>query len=366
MKHITPLLFCFAFTLIFSQCKNSKPQAETPDKSGCIISPELEKLLQWQQISQGKANQELSLTGNVSYDLNNLYRYQSLATGVVQRTYFNLGDYVKKGQLLAEIKTASLNEQGSEMSRAGQELILAERQLKATQNLHVDGIASDKELLEAEKDVTLAKAELKKLQQTLQLTGGDIKKGVMLVHAPMAGYIVEKKITPGYQLTEGDDNLFIISDLTKVWVMVNVYAAQLSVVQEGASVEISTTAYPDKFFKGKIARLSNIFDPEEKVMKAVVEINNNGLELKPDMMVSVNILRQSETAAIAIPTSAVIFDDDTYNIVRYHSGCDAESLSFSPIAHDKNFYYTHDNNLRVGDTVISQNHLLVYNKLKGR
>lgn len=366
MKPITYLLSLWITSIFFTGCSTATPEPVVAEKNKCVISPELEKLLKWQQLSLGKANQELALTGNVSYDLNNIYRYQSLANGVVQKTYFSLGDYVKKGQLLAEIKTVTLNEQRSEISKNEQELLLAERQLKATENLHKDGIASDKELLEAGKDVRIAQAELQRLQQTIQLQGGDIKKGVMQVYAPMNGYVVEKKMTPGYQVTEGDDNLFILSDLKKVWVMVNVYAAQLSMVKEGSEVEINTTAYPDKHFTGKITRLSNIFDPEEKVMKAVVEIDNSNLELKPDMMVSVNVQKRSETEAVAIPASAVIFDDDTYNVVRYHSGCDAENISFTPIAQDRNFYYTLEPVLRVGDTVISQNHLLVYNKLRGR
>ena len=184
----------------------------------------------------------------------------------------------------------------------------------------------------------------------------------------MSGYIVEKKITNGYQVNAGDADLFVISDLKKVWVMANVYAAQLAKVQPGERVDISTTAYPDQTFEGKITRLSNIFDPEEKVMKAIIEINNADLKLKPDMMVSVTVHQPLQREAIALPVNDVIFDNDEYHVVIYHNDCDVQSKTIKPFAHDRKYYYLEMDNgvVRKGDTMISQNQLLFYNKQKGQ
>jgi cobalt-zinc-cadmium efflux system membrane fusion protein len=164
----------------------------------------------------------------------------------------------------------------------------------------------------------------------------------------------------------GDDDLFVLSDLKRVWVMANVYAAQLGMVKAGQDVDISTTAYPGKIFNGKISRLSNIFDPEEKVMKAVIELDNAGLALKPDMMVSVNVHMSTSEKALAVPLNAVIFDNDTYHVVAYHSDCDVRDLTIKPISHDKQYYYIDGTDLHPGDTIITQNQLLIYNQLKGR
>lgn len=353
--------------VLLSACHNSSNTTTTAQAPNiCIISPSLKSLIQLTPLSEAPVHGELELTGSVSYDQDHLYRYQSLASGVVRDVRFNLGDYVTKGQVLAEIKTTELSDQSAELHKAEAALALSERQLRATTSLHDDGIASDKELLEAQNDVAAGKLEINRIKETLTIQGGSVDKGVLLIHAPMSGYIVGKKMTTGYQVNAGDDDLFIISDLKKVWVMANVYAAQLGMVKAGQEVAISTTAYPGKIFAGKIARLSNIFDPEEKVMKAVVEIDNAGLELKPDMMVSVNVHMNMEEKALAVPLDAVIFDDDNYHIIAYHSDCDVRELTIAPLSHDKQYYYVNEDVLHKGDTIISRNQLLIYNQLKGR
>lgn len=354
--------------ILISACHhaNTTTTTTTQETNTCIISPSLKALIQLTPLSEAPVHGELELTGSVSYDQDHLYHYQSLASGIVRTVRFNLGDYVTKGEVLAEIKTTELSDQSAALHKAEATLALAERQLSATTSLHDDGIASDKELLEAQNDVAADKLEINRIRETLSIQGGSVDKGVLVIHAPMSGYIVAKKMTGGYQVNAGDDDLFIISDLKRVWVMANVYAAQLGMVKAGQEVAISTTAYPGKVFTGKIARLSNIFDPEEKVMKAVVEIDNANLELKPDMMVSVNVHMNTAEKALAVPLDAVIFDDDNYHVVVYHSDCDVRELTINPLSHDKQYYYVNEDVLHKGDTIISRNQLLIYNQLKGR
>lgn len=359
-------IFYIGLAMVMTACHSNTTTPVTQEINTCMISPELKSRIQLSALTEAPIHAELELTGSVSYDQDHLYRYQSLASGVVREVRFNLGDHVTKGQVLAEIKTTELNDQSAELQKQTAALALAERQLRATMSLHDDGIASDKELLEAQNDVANAKLDIKRIKETMTIQGGSVEKGVLLIKAPMTGYIVEKKMTPGYQVNAGDDDLFVISDLKRVWVMANVYAAQLSMIKAGQEVEISTTAYPGKTFKGKIARLSNIFDPEEKVMKAVIEIDNAGLELKPDMMVSVSVHMNAAEQAVAVPLDAVIFDDDTYHVVLYHNDCDVRDVTIAPLSHDKQFYYVNDSTLHMGNTIISRNQLLIYNQLKGR
>lgn len=348
-------------------CGDKHTEPKQQQREPCIISGELKKLIKMEVVSTTRAAYETELTGNVSYNQDNLYRYQSLASGLVQKVHFNLGDWVQKGQVLAEIKTTELNEQKSSLSIYNAALRLAQRNLKSIESMHRDGLASDKELLEAENEVENAKADINRVNQSASIQGGNIERGLLIIRAPMSGYIVEKKITNGYQINAGDDDLFVISDLKKIWVMANVYAAQLNKVSVGEQVEISTTAYPDVKFPGKITRLSNIFDPEEKVMKAIIEIDNPDLMLKPDMMVSITVNQPLNEDVIALPVAHVIFDNDAYHVLVYHSDCDVQLKTIKPFNHDRKFFYLKPNNgvVNSGDTIISQNHLLLYDKLNG-
>jgi membrane fusion protein, heavy metal efflux system len=366
MHQISIIMAAWLLTATACQNNNKQEQSSAKDTAACVITPALKPLLSFYAPQITEVGGELELTGSISYDMDHLYRYQSLASGIVKQVHFSLGDYVQKGQLLAEIRTTELSGQSAELHKAEAAQKLAQRQLAATKRLHEDGIASDKELLEAQNDAGNATLEISRIRETLAIQGGSVEKGVLLVRAPVSGYVVEKKMTNGYQTDAGEDDLFVLSDLKKVWVMANVYAAQLGLVKVGQSVDISTTAYPGKMFAGKIARLSNIFDPEEKVMKAVIELDNNGLALKPDMMVSVHVHLQSEEKALAVPLDAVIFDEDAYHVVQYETDCDVRDVIVQPLSHDKRYYYVHSYDIHAGDSLINRNHLLIYNKLKGR
>lgn len=348
-------------------CGPSQEVPKTAAATACIITPELSKLIRTDTVDEGYVNAELEFTGSVSYDQDHIYRYQSLASGVIQQVNFNLGDYVEKGKVLATLKTAELSGQKSELHKAEAELNLARRNLQATRNLHQDGVASDKDLLEATNTVVAAESEIGRIKETLTLQGGSVENGQLVIRAPMSGYIVAKKITNGYQVDAGEDDLFVLSDLKKVWVMANVYAAQLGSVAVGQKVDIVTTAYSDKVFSGSITRLSNIFDAEERVLKAVIALDNNDLALKPSMMVRVNVQKASGETGLRVPRNAALFVDNSYRVIRCTQGCQAEAVAIDPISSDRNYYYlASGQGLSKGDTLITRNPLLIYNKLKER
>jgi cobalt-zinc-cadmium efflux system membrane fusion protein len=361
-------IFLSGMLLLAASCKDNSEghqKAAGPEEQ-CILTPELKQLVHMEPVLATTISKELELTGSISYDQDHIFRYQSLVSGLIENVYFKMGDYVKKGQVLAQVRTTELSGQKSELHKAMLELKLAQRQLDATRHLHADGIASDKELVEAGNAVATVQAEIQRINETLLIQGGNIEKNVLIIRSPSNGYVVEKKITNGYQVQAGEDDLFVLSDLKKLWVLANVYPAQLGVIKTGQEVAIQTTAYPEKSFVGKISRLSNVFDPEEKVMKAIIEINNHYLELKSSMMVNVLVQQKTQQQAIGIPLSAAIFDKNSYHVVLYRSDCDIKNLTIHPVSRDKQFYYINTGELQASDTIITQNHLLVYEKLNGR
>lgn len=347
-------------------CDRRQETATISTPAPCIITPELKKRITLETVSSMPVTQELELTGSVSYDQDHLYKYQSLVSGVVQRVLFKTGDYVQKGQVLAEVSTTELSGQKSELLKAEAELKLAQRKLDATTQLYDDGIASEKEQQEATNELSAARAEVNRIREVLALQGGNIKRGQLLIKAPLSGYVVEKKITAGSQIDAGEDDLFVLSDLTKVWVMANVYAAQLERVKAGQQVDIQTTAYPGRIFSGRISRMSNVFDAEERVLKAIIELDNRELLLKPSMMVQINVYQPAQEHAMAIPKNAVLFIDNAYHVLLYRNDCEVEIKDITPAGDDRKFYYINDGSIQDQDQIISKNHLLIYNKLKER
>ena len=123
----------------------------------------------------------------------------------------------------------------------------------------------------------------------MSMYGYNRASGTFSVKSPMAGYVVHKNTSSGSTIAEGGDIVFTIADLSRVWIVANVYAGDLQFVSEGMEVEITTLSYPDEVFSGKINTLSQVFDPEEKVLKSRIFMDNKDLKFKPEMSVIVKL-----------------------------------------------------------------------------
>lgn len=352
--------------LITVSCRSNQANDVPAESKKICLNDELQKIINITTISKVEGNEILKLTGNVSYDENKIYRFVPLLSGVIQRVHFTLGDYVKKGQILLEIRSADLNDMSASLREANIKLKIAQRQLYATQNLYADGVASDREVLEAQSEVGNTESEIKKIRESLAMYGGNIESGVLTVKAQNSGFIVEKNVVDGHQIESGNEPLFVIGDLSKVWVMANVYAGNMNAVKSGLKVEIETTAYPDKVFNGIISRISNVVDPNEKVLKAIIALDNPGQLLKPEMMTTVNVHLTQKSTMVSIPQHAVIFDNETYHLIRVNDHCDLQIIDFMPDYENNNYYFSSSPEIQPGDSIIQKNSLLVYNKLIGK
>ncbi|WP_311316201.1 MULTISPECIES: efflux RND transporter periplasmic adaptor subunit [Weeksella] len=120
--------------------------------------------------------------------------------------------------------------------------------------------------------------------------------------------MIQKSISSGQSITSDSDALFSISNLKKVWVMVNIYVSNLKYVKTGDLVKVKTIAYPDQIYTGKIDKIYNVFDDNEHVLKARVVLENQNLNLMPGLRVDIIINKNtSDRNAYAIPNDALIF-----------------------------------------------------------
>ncbi len=355
-----------AFLLLNScQQSNSSVMAPTEKKAYCITE-ELKKTLNFEKVSLRPIQETLSLTGNIQYDIDQTTPFVSLLDGVVTATYFSLGDYVKKGQVLAEIKSASLNEMQDENRSLNSQLKVAQRHLASIQSMFKDGIASQKDLLEAESEVDLLQSKMQSNRSNMSLYSASSDKSVFTVKAPSNGYIVSKNISPGMSIAGADDELFTISNLSEVWVMANVYATNMRHVATNMPVTVKTLAYPDETFAGKITSISQVFDQEERVLKAKIVMKNTDMKLKPGMSADIILgLDASDKKAIAIPNQALVFENNQNYVVIYKNDCTLEVRLVNSIA--KNDFYTYiEAGVQEGETVITNNQLLLLEEINNR
>jgi cobalt-zinc-cadmium efflux system membrane fusion protein len=303
----------------------------------------------------------LNLTGKISFNQDQVVKVFPLVGGHIETIKADLGDFVKKGQTLAVIRSgdlADLEQQG--ISARGQ-LSVAQKNLQVTEDMAQAGLSSQRELVASKEQLLAAKGEVNRVTERRRILGGN--GSVYVVKAPMSGFIVEKTASPGMELRSDDpENLFTISNLDRVWVMANVYESDLANVHEGDPTTITTLSYPDKVFHGRIDKIFNVLDPDSKTLKVRVTLDNADYRLKPEMFANVSVTYPGRDKRVTVPAGAVVFDKNRNFVV-------AVNKENQPIVREVNIYKTVGqktflaSGLTPGDRVVTTNQLLIYNAL---
>ena len=308
-------------------------------------------------------SEELTLTGKVEYNPDQVMSYTPLVNGIVNRMYFSLGDKVTKGQDLVDIRSSEVGALQADLAEAKDELAIVERELEAAQMMFEDHMLSQKDLLETEAKVRQAKSTYQRITNDLNILGKTKANGLFTVSAPMTGYIVNKNGASGSTLTPEGEPLFTIADLKKVWVVASVYASNLTSVKEGMEVSISLLPYPNEVFTGKISHISQVFDSEEKILKARIEMANPDLKFKPEMAAVVKLKEITNQPYLSVPSEALIFDSNRYFVVVESQSQDYRIKEVTLQGHNETSTYI-SSGLTEGDEVVVKNHLLIYSELK--
>src|SRR5690606_16938674 len=114
-----------------------------------------------------EVTRHIALTGEVSYNPDKVVQFVSWVEGIAVQTHFSLGEYVKKGQVLATMKSPELNLLAADAKRIEAELKAARRDLERTTGLHSDHIASEIELVQAQSAIEMLEAELAGIRSNL-------------------------------------------------------------------------------------------------------------------------------------------------------------------------------------------------------
>ncbi|MDR0505506.1 MAG: efflux RND transporter periplasmic adaptor subunit [Dysgonamonadaceae bacterium] len=316
------------------------------------------------EVSSVNQETELTLAGKVEYDPDRIINYVSPIHGLVERVYFSLGDKVQKGQTLFDIRSSDLSALQSELLAQEAELDVARRALMNAQSMYDDKMVSDKDLLEAKAKFRQTEAAYERARNDMSSwhSRGD---GTFSILAPMSGYIVGKQVASGSPVSTESSPLFVIADLSKVWITANVYASDLTQVQENMLVEITALAYPGETFEGKINAMSQVFDPEEKVLKARIAMTNANLKFKPEMAVLIRLKNKTAIQRLAVPSNSVIFDDNKYFVV-VEEETGKYSVRHVELAgsYDQLTYIS--KGLKNNEKVVIENQLLIYESMSGK
>jgi Cu(I)/Ag(I) efflux system membrane fusion protein len=235
--------------------------------------------------------------GRVEPDERRMYTIAPKFEGYVERLHVNVtGQAVGKGQPLFEVYSP--------------ELVSAQREYA----IAVQGVAA---LKDADRQAQagmrqLAQASLLRLknwdisdEQIKGLTTSGATLRTLTFSSPVSGIVMEKKAVQGMRFMPGE-MLYQVADLSRVWVIADVFEQDLALIKNGAKAQISINAYPDKTFTGTVTYVYPTLKAETRTVPVRVELANPGLLIKPGMFAQVEMQVHAKGQSVTVPVSAVI------------------------------------------------------------
>jgi cobalt-zinc-cadmium efflux system membrane fusion protein len=253
---------------------------------------------------------ELNATGAVFPDVSREVPVISLANGRVVDIKVRLDDAVKKGQLMFRVQSPDINNAFDAYLKAINDEQLANKAFIRAKDLLTHGAVSQAVFEQAEDAENNAKADLSAADEQLKLYGvdKDHPSPVVNVYAPTSGVVVAQNITnagaAGVGLA-GSATAFTVADLSRVWVVCDVYENDIPKLQLGQEAKITLNAYPDRPLKGRVSDIGPILDPSLRTAKVRIEVANPGF-LKLGMFATATFTGRSREAHAVVPSNAIL------------------------------------------------------------
>jgi cobalt-zinc-cadmium efflux system membrane fusion protein len=273
-------------------------------------------------VAPTKLTRTLRLTGAVAYNAFKTTPVITQVGGPVSRILVVPGQHVATGQPMLEVSSPDYSQLLDSYLKAADSFRLANKNYARAQDLYQHHANAERDVEQAESDRNQAQADLNAADQGMRILGiknpGDLAKAPasaqIPVLAPIGGQVVERLVSPGQVVQAGQTQAFTISDLSTVWVLANVYQADLALIRSGDDVVVQTDAYPNSFH-GKISYVSPALDPNTRTLQARIVVDNPGELLKRDMYCTVTVTAGSISNAIALPDSSILRDDNNQPFV---------------------------------------------------
>lgn len=283
------------------------------------------------QLTEARA-QNISLglpfPGEVRFDEDRTAHVVPRVPGVVEAVAVNLGQTVKKGQLLAVIASQQISDQRSEQAAAQRRLTLARTTYEREKKLWQDKISAEQDFLqarqalqEAEIAVSNARQKISVLSGSVVATGGNRYE----LRAPFDGVVVEKHLTPGEVVDEATA-AFTLSDLSRVWVTFGVSPKDLNKVQVGKAVTVSAPELNAEV-TGSVAYVGSLLGEQTRTATVRVTLENPQGSWRPGLFVTALVATDSREAQVAVPETAIQTVEDKPTVfVRTDDGFEARAV----------------------------------------
>jgi len=289
------------------------PAAPAP----ATLSPAQLAFLKFARIAEGDPVDVADVPGTVDFDEERTARLAAPVSGRVAELLVRVGDEVAADQPLVAIDSPEVKAAQADWVRAEADERVARRAAERARRLEAARAIAEKDRLQAEEDARKAAADLERARailERLRVAPGD-RGSRYLVRAPFAGTVVERKALVGLEVSaEAADPLIVVSDLSRVRVVMRVPERQLALLAPGERVEIRVDAYPDPF-PGEVTAVGDVVDDATRTVPARCTVPNPEHRLKPAMFARVDVKPPSDRRPLTVPVAALLSDGDGFRVI---------------------------------------------------
>jgi membrane fusion protein, heavy metal efflux system len=366
--------------------ESPQPTGTSPDPDGHVVTLDAQQMqrIRLETVDPRTFHAEKLATGRIAFNDELMTPVFSPYAGRVLHLIAKPGDAVKLGSPLLELYTPDLvqAESGliaaaSTVAKAKTALNLARRTEERQHQLYLNQAAALKDweqaqsdLQNAESDTRAAEAALLAARDQLRVFGksdADIARveqahtidRVTTVGSPITGTITARKVGPGqYIRPDNADPLFIIADLSKMWMLASVYETDVPLIKVGQPVEVSVVAYPNEVFKASISHIGAAVDPGTHRVDVRAVVENREQKLKPEMFATFRIITDADVPALAVPLSAIVREGEKTR-VWVAQGANQFAQREVTIGLEQDGYVQILSGLQAGEQVVAEEGLLL-------
>jgi len=308
----------------------------------------------------------LRLTGAVAYNSFRTTPVITQVSGPVSRVAVLPGQKVNQGDPMLYVSSPDYSQLRSNYLKAKSAFALAQKANARAQDLYQHRAIAEQNVEQAQSAEVQAGGDLMAAQAALKVMGITDPDALVNgppsfeipVKAPIGGLVVEQDVSAGQLIQPGTTQCFVISDVSTVWVLVNIYQKDLPYVHVGDSVTIQTDSYPE-IFHGRIAYVAASLDPNTRTLQARIETNNPGEKLKKDMYVVATVNAGTIANAIALPDAAVLRDTENQPFVYAEAAANQFGRRSVTLGESLNGRTEITSGLKAGDRIIGNGSLFL-------
>jgi len=330
LRQLAGLAAILTITLMLASCSGSDTNAAA-NSSGATSSNSAELFtippgqmahVQVLTVQPTTLTRSLRLTGAVAYNSFRTTPVITQVSGPVSRVVVVPGQKVRQAEPMLYVASPDYSQLRTNYLKAKDAYALAQKAYARAEDLYQHHAIAEQNVEQAQSVEVQAGGDLASAQAALKVMGITDPDALVKappsfevpVKAPISGLVVEQDVSAGQVIQPGTTQCFMISDISTVWVLVNVYQKDLPYVRVGDSVDIQTDTYPE-VFHGRIAYVAASLDPSTRTLQARIETPNPGDKLKKDMYVVATVHAGTIRNAIAIPDAAVLRDAENQPFV---------------------------------------------------